>query len=121
MESGNIRRPERLSGMCNALAVRRTTPASGMKTPPRAGAIPYACDPSFRTANPINARWTSYPRDLALRLRYTRSGCDGCGGWIQRIQTAGYGIGIRQAAATLEIDGSRERGLSGAVRACDCP
>jgi hypothetical protein len=38
---------------------------------------------------------------------------------MQRIQTAGYRIGIQQPVAALEIGGSRERGLSGAVRPCD--
>ena len=47
------------------------------------------------------------------------SGGDGCGGWIQRIQTAGYCVGIQQALATLEIDRSRERSLAGSVRTCD--
>jgi hypothetical protein len=97
-------------------------------------------------SNPMNTRWISNSRDLALRIRSALlrlesvvstakltprlrlvrrsfqnvpSGGNGCRGWIQTIQTEGNGIGIQQPFASLEIDGSRERGLSGAVRACD--
>ena len=66
---------------------------------------------------PQPAIWEISP--VKKSLAQVPSGGDGRGGRIQRIQTAGYGVGIQQSVAALEFEGSGEGGLSGAVRACD--
>ena len=146
IELGNIRRSERLGGICSAPGV--PTPYVGIrneKTSPRRP-IPNACDASFRAVqsnkyqvdlipagfgfahqvHPTAAGKSRLDRKTQPSIEIVRrsfqnvpSGGDGCGGRIQRIQTAGYGIGIQQPVAALEFQGSDERGLSGAVRACD--
>ena len=104
-----------------------------MKWPPRAARFRMRVMHRSGLSSPTNIRWISYPRDLASRIRSTLlrlervvstaklsprlrysavrfknfpSGGNGRGGWIQRIQTAGYRIGIQQPVAALEIDGS---------------
>ena len=146
IELGNICQSERLSATCDAPGV--PAPYVGIRnemTSPRCPR-PNACDTSLRTVqsnkyqldlipagfgfadqvNPAAAGKSRLdckiqpPIEIVRRsLQNFPSGGDGCGGWMQRIQTAGYGIGIQQAVAAREFGGSRERGLSGAIRPCD--
>ena len=146
IESGRIRQPQRQRGIGDAPGV--PAPYVGIRNEMAAARrpVPYASDTSFRAVqrnkqqvdlipagfgladqvHPVAAGKsrlhckTHSPIEILRRpFQDFPSGGDGRGGWIQRIQTAGYRIGIQQPLAAFEIGGSRERGLSRPVRPCD--
>jgi len=146
IELGRIRQSERQRGIGEAPGV--PAPYVGIRNEMTSARrpVPYACDTSFGAVQPDKYQvdlipagfglggsgppgcgWkgssppqTHSPIEILRRsLQDLPSGGDGRGGWMQRIQTAGYRIGIQQSVAALEIGGSRQRGLSGAVRPCD--
>ena len=146
IEVGDIRRSERFGGIGNTPGIPAPHIGIRNKMTSERGPIPYACDTSFRAVQSHKYQVDLIPSGLGFAdqihpavagegrldhkthapievvrrsLQNVPSGGNGRRLWIQGIQIAGYRIGIQQALAALEIDGSGEGRLSTAVRASD--